>query len=191
MIRFLHRSASVVGLCMLALAIGCGSSSKKKVTCDGGPCGDAGKDVSGDVRRDVGGDTVRQLDGVIVDTGVPTDVIPSQHDTGTQILDTGVGGDVPGVYPDSRIDTGTVTPDTRLPDTRLPDGGTVNLDTRPDTTPVQPDTAISDAGIDSPVILDAADDVSPDAADDTAPDAPTADADDDAGADATDADIDA
>jgi hypothetical protein len=183
MTRFLHRSASLVGLCMLALAIGCGGSSKKKVTCDGGSCPEVGKsDASGDAKKDGTGDVmpseVLPSDALLPDGGLP-DTTPVQPDSGTpdgMLGDTSIENpDLPPVSPDTSGDTSPV--DTRLPDALLPDSGTQDMQL--DTTLVVPDT-----GTDSPVILDAAAD--------TAIDAPAVDSALDAGDDAEiDAEIDA
>ena len=167
MIRFLHKSASLVGLCMLALAIGCGGSSKKKVTCDGGLCGDAGKDVSGEVRKDGSSDTLAQPDVARPDTGVLPDTNPLlQPDTGVSDALV-VVGDAPSSTPDTQIvtaDTGTdglvVTPDTRALDTRLADTLVVTPDTRLADTNVTPTT---DTASDTPVNVDAAVDAGHDA----------------------------
>ncbi len=184
MIRFFHRSASLVGLCILALAIGCGDSSKKKVTCDGGPCGDAGRGDVRDAGRDLSGDTVVQPDVARLDLA-KLDTNPQLPDTATDTIPTDTLTDTPPVTtPDAAGDT---IPDTRtdtlLPDTATPDGR--------DTLPPQGDTLIPDGGIDTPIVTT---DTAVDTAADAEIDAPVSDASpdvsDDVSDDATDADID-
>jgi hypothetical protein len=176
MIRFFSRSASLIGLCMLALAIGCGGSSKNKSNCDG-PCADASKDGSGDVKKDGGTDVVTPLDART--DGLLPDGIAPQSDGATPDAGADVFVPTPDAQPVTPDTAGDTSP-TPLSDALVPDA--VTPDTQRDTTPVLPDTATDTR--DAPVNLD----VAVDAAADVGIDAPAIDAAGDANDDGLDAD---
>jgi hypothetical protein len=191
MTRVLHGFTCLVGLCAISLVVGCGSSSSKKVTCDGSGCTDAKKDAVGDTLKQDGGtpDVVRP-DVLPLDTGTPTDTVRLDGaTTDTPIGDTQIQTDTPPVTTDTRPVTDTRPDTTPVVDTRP-------ADTQRDTTPADTrDTVSADRpATDTPVLLDAAPDTTPDAPVVDAPivDAPEADAALEAGSEAgSDAEDDA
>ena len=182
MTRLFYGSTILAGLCAMTLVVGCGGSSGKKVTCDGGACTDAKRD-GGDAGNKTDGPAVTRTDGPAVTPTdgpavTPTDgpaVTPTDGPAvtptdGQPVTPTdGPAVDAPAVTPlDAPVDGPPVDGQAGNPDVRLPDVAPATDVRVPDS--AIPDTAhdtlAPDAGADAPL------DVGPDSpVDAAAPDA--------------------
>jgi hypothetical protein len=174
MTRLFYGSTILAGLCAMTLVVGCGGSSGKKVTCDGGACTDAKRD-GGDAGNKTDGPAVTRTDGPAVTPTdgpavTPTDGPAVTPTDGPAVTPTdGPAVDAPAVTPlDAPVDGPPVDGQAGNPDVRLPDVAPATDVRVPDSAipDTAHDTSAPDAGADAPL------DVGPDSpVDAAAPDA--------------------